>query len=232
MSPVSDCTHTVYEFAFRLRDEPASARGANGTPLAGRDGPLGDRSRHVVQRRAPPIRPQEAIQGSEEFLLLAGRVGIAMRKTPRSILCATDFSPVGNQAVETAFAMAGPGSVVHLLHVSEPALLAGPLDGTVLPLRTALDDPDASERRSLARLQKLIPETASEEGVRTDSHVVHEMDTPAEILSAAKRLAVDVIVLGASGRTGLGRMFMGSVAADVMKRSPVSVILVHNRNNS
>ena len=155
-----------------------------------------------------------------------------MRTTPRSILCATDFSRVGNQAVETAYAMAGPGSVVHLLHVSEPAIGSGPFDGTPPPSCTSPDDPAASERRSLARLQELIPDTAHEEGVRTDSHVTHEMDTPAEILSTAKRLAVDVIVLGTSGRTGLGRMFMGSVAADVMKRSPVTVILVHNRNTS
>ena len=47
------------------------------------------------------------------------------------------------------------------------------------------------------------------------------------IESEADRLGADVVVLGTHGRTGLGRILMGSVATDVVKKKGLPVILVH-----
>ena len=37
----------------------------------------------------------------------------------------------------------------------------------------------------------------------------------------------EAVVLGTHGRTGLGRILMGSVATDVVKKKGLPVILVH-----
>ena len=55
------------------------------------------------------------------------------------------------------------------------------------------------------------------------------MDVAAQILAEARRVGASLVVLGTHGRSGLGRILMGSVAADVTKRSHVPVILVNDR---
>jgi|GEM_PF-5588056 len=47
-----------------------------------------------------------------------------------------------------------------------------------------------------------------------------------EIPKAAKALAVDLIVLGAQGRTGLDRLMMGSVAEGVVQKASCPIFLV------
>src|SRR5262245_14141154 len=48
----------------------------------------------------------------------------------------------------------------------------------------------------------------------------------AEIVKLAKKEKAKLIVMGTRGRTTLGRMFMGSVAQEVVAASPVPVMLV------
>lgn len=48
-----------------------------------------------------------------------------------------------------------------------------------------------------------------------------------EIIATAEESNADVVVVGTRGRTGLARLVLGSVARDVLHRSPVSVIVVH-----
>ena len=47
-----------------------------------------------------------------------------------------------------------------------------------------------------------------------------------EIVEAAKRRSVDVIVIGSRGRTGLGRTLLGSVAGEVLASAGCSVLIV------
>ena len=56
---------------------------------------------------------------------------------------------------------------------------------------------------------------AERSGVATTGTLVK--GTPAEvILRVARREGADLIVIGTHGRSGLGRLFMGSVAARVL----------------
>jgi hypothetical protein len=48
-----------------------------------------------------------------------------------------------------------------------------------------------------------------------------------EIIAAAKRLDVGLIVMGTHGRRCLSRVLMGSVAEKVVRLSPVSVLTIH-----
>jgi nucleotide-binding universal stress UspA family protein len=47
-----------------------------------------------------------------------------------------------------------------------------------------------------------------------------------EILRVAGETASDVIVLGTHGRTGLGRLLLGSVAEQVVRAAPCPVLTV------
>jgi nucleotide-binding universal stress UspA family protein len=152
-----------------------------------------------------------------------------MVRSADSILCATDLSPVGNAAVAIAYRLARPGSVVHLFHVAQPAVVMSPLDGTILTYRSTRDELLSADRRARARLLALVPEGALDGEVRTEVEVVHESDAAIRILEEAARVRAGVVVLGTHGRSGLGRILMGSVAAEVLRKSPVPVVLVGER---
>lgn len=54
-----------------------------------------------------------------------------------------------------------------------------------------------------------------------------EFGDPAHVIAeAARREAVDVVVMATHGRTGLERLTMGSVATRVLQRAPSPVMLV------
>jgi len=153
-----------------------------------------------------------------------------MRPPYSSILCATDLSPASDHAVALAYALAASGAVVHLLYVDEPVVFAGPSDGPfVMPRAVGGPDPVAVEKKAHSRLRRLVPDDALTRGVRTETHVMHDADVAAQIVAGAERVKADVVVMGTHGRTGFGRILMGSVAADVLKKEVAPVILVHDR---
>jgi len=53
------------------------------------------------------------------------------------------------------------------------------------------------------------------------------MDVADHIVAEARRVGADVIILGRRGRKGIKRLLMGSVTANVIGRSPCSVLVVH-----
>lgn len=57
------------------------------------------------------------------------------------------------------------------------------------------------------------------------TEVLHGRAGP-EIVEAAERRSVDVIVIGSRGRTGLGRTLLGSVAGEVLASASCSVLIV------
>ena len=59
---------------------------------------------------------------------------------------------------------------------------------------------------------------------------LEEGDAAKEILRVADELQCDLIVVGTHGRTGLGRLLMGSVAEQVMRNAPCPVLAVKGRS--
>jgi nucleotide-binding universal stress UspA family protein len=146
--------------------------------------------------------------------------------TPRTILCPSDLSPVGDPAAEVAYAMAGPGGTVHLLHVLEPAVVLSPLDGT--PLITHVDPKSERAReKQVEEHLRALAKRAAPEGVSTEVHVVEDTGVAGCILAEAKRRKASAIVMGTHGRTGFGRLLLGSVAGEVLKAKSMRVVLVH-----
>jgi nucleotide-binding universal stress UspA family protein len=128
----------------------------------------------------------------------------------RTVLVATDFSPAGDAAVALALAAAAPGARLHLLHVATEDIEPG---GSVAA---------AEHRAAETRLAELVPSGA---GVVTEIHVLSGRDPALVISHVAERLGADLVCLGSHGRTGLGRMLMGSVTQEVIARLRRPILL-------
>ena len=141
--------------------------------------------------------------------------------TTRRILLAVDQSPradaVAAIAAETA---RGAHAAVRLLHVApEPSAVhdrAG---------RVVVYADQESESLSGAGLDYLHELEAHFAGLRVDS-VVRFGEPVAQILDEAETFGADLIVVGTAGRSGIGRVLLGSVAERVFGKAPVPVMLV------
>jgi nucleotide-binding universal stress UspA family protein len=131
----------------------------------------------------------------------------------RTILHPTDFSPLARQALDVAAALAHDYQArLIVLYVHEPPLQMGELVATEPP------DYRASLMRDLQAQRPVTPvevEHRLEEGPVADA-----------IVRAAEQTQADLIVLGTHGRSGLGRVLLGSVAEQVLRKAPCLVLTV------
>lgn len=143
----------------------------------------------------------------------------------KTILAPTDFSSCSRHAMEHAVGLAQKyGAEVALLHVYElptgllPTTMVPGAAGTLLPLRDYLV---AESRR------QLLPQAESLQRAGIPVHPqVAEGRAADAILRAADELKADLIVMGTHGRTGLGRMLIGSVTEQVLRRAACPVYVV------
>jgi nucleotide-binding universal stress UspA family protein len=77
----------------------------------------------------------------------------------------------------------------------------------------------------MARLQKLAAGFVSG-GEATRFQVLHGADAAQAIVAFAERLPAAVVAMATHGRTGFARTVVGSIAANVVRRSPCPVLLV------
>ena len=133
------------------------------------------------------------------------------------ILYPTDFSSHSGPALEFACALARDyGADLILMYVRQPQAAAFGEFGAV-PL-----EPVVPLETLKGRLRQLPPNTFPR---RVECHV-REGDASGEILALAKECGCDLIVMGTHGRTGLGRLLMGSVAEQVVRKAPCAVLTV------
>src|SRR5438552_10702138 len=136
----------------------------------------------------------------------------------KNILYATDFSSHSNQAYFHAVALAeGHGASLTILHVCQArTVIMG--EGMVPAIGAESQDVDYW-RRQLEQIRPVNDEIQ----VR---HVLLEGSPAQEIIRYATEQGVDLIVMGTHGRTGLERLLMGSVAEQVVRGAPCSVLVV------
>lgn len=138
----------------------------------------------------------------------------------RKILVPLDGSPTAEQAVPVATVIAGatgPGAVVDLLLVHERARTLG---------MDAAPDVDQSRWREEHRyVEAIAAETRSTAKVMVTCHVPGG-DPGDVITSHALDAEVDLIVMTSHGRTGFSRLWLGSVADVVVRRSTVPVLML------
>ena len=134
----------------------------------------------------------------------------------QTIVHPTDFSEGSALAFRLACSLARDYEArLVVVHVAEPPL---PLyaSGVVLP------QPLPSREPLRARLQAMI---GQQPGVQMEYRLV-DGSAAIEILRLAKEVECNLIIMGTHGRTGLGRLLMGSVAEHVVRQAPCPVLTV------
>ena len=126
------------------------------------------------------------------------------------------------------------GHVV-LLHVVEPAVfMPAPPGAMAAPgagAGTAYEDVIERMRTSAEEYLSKIQSRLEERGI--PSEIVIDIGSVVErIIHTAEEKQVDLIAIASHGRTGLSRVFFGSVAAGVLHRSEVPLLLVRSRDES
>ena len=133
-----------------------------------------------------------------------------------TILHPTDFSEHSTAALRLGCALARDhGARLVLLHVvMPPTIVYG--EGLLPP------EPDSIFQEAREQLGRLEVPGA---GLAIDRRCT-EGDPVTEILRVAQEIRTDLIVMGTHGRTGLGRLLMGSVAEEVVRKAPCPVMTV------
>jgi nucleotide-binding universal stress UspA family protein len=141
---------------------------------------------------------------------------------PKRILVPVDFSDPSTRALRYALAMAGQlGASLDVLHVVPNPYVDDP-GGLYLPLPvTYLDDLMDAARK---RLDGLL-DSADRRAPRARA-IVKVGDPLRQVVDYARDEAVDLIVLGTHGRSGLAHLFLGSVAERVVRTAPCPVLTV------
>jgi nucleotide-binding universal stress UspA family protein len=96
--------------------------------------------------------------------------------------------------------------------VDYPPVVTG--EGMVPP------NPEVIRSAAQEQLDRLA---APRDDVRAE-HRLAEGDAAAEIVRVADEIKADLVVMGTHGRTGLGRLLMGSVAEQVVRKAPCPVL--------
>jgi nucleotide-binding universal stress UspA family protein len=131
------------------------------------------------------------------------------------ILHPTDFSASSTKAFDVAATMARDrGARLIVLHVSARPLTT--LGGTVA-LPAAPSEFDVAEAK--AQLARIKPPV----GVSMETQL--ELgETVETILNTARKTGCEMIVMGTHGRSGLGRVLMGSIAEQIVRRASCPVL--------
>lgn len=145
----------------------------------------------------------------------------------RRILVPVDGSATSNAGLREAIDLAkGQDASLHLVHVLDYHYLA--MSG--LEAGAYIEDLMASLTQSGRRILKRAEEVARRSGVKATVALVESPAGPAAdaIVRQAKKSKADLIVIGTHGRRGVRRMLMGSDAEQVVRNSPVPVMLVRS----
>jgi nucleotide-binding universal stress UspA family protein len=130
----------------------------------------------------------------------------------RLILCPTDFSPAAAAAFAAACELARVhGAKIEVLHVAAPVVSFGDVVASQLPgFRDDL-------REQLRGVRSADP------GVLVTTALL-EGDPAEMIVDVARTSGCDLIVMGTHGRSGVGRLVLGSVAEQVLRKAPCPVL--------
>jgi len=143
-----------------------------------------------------------------------------------TILHPTDFSPASRPAFNHALALArDEGAELWLVHAL-PTVMPMVGEGYMSP--KTFDDLQRSMRAQAQKQLDRLVVKAKASRVRARGVLYEGVATDA-IARAARAKRAKLIVMGTHGRTGLTRLFMGSVAERVVGTAPCPVLTVRGK---
>jgi nucleotide-binding universal stress UspA family protein len=147
----------------------------------------------------------------------------------RHILVPTDGSPVSARAEKAAIAVARKFAArITAVHIAAPysAQALGEMRGLGPEPWTPERYREAAEKRGNALLKKLVTR-ARRSRLRADTILVTSADPGGALIRAARDAGCDLIIMGSSSRAGIARIFLGSVASDVLNGTRIPALICH-----
>jgi len=178
-------------------------------------------SRLIVVGRGRHAALQRALGGETVLRLLQlGDTPVLateakLTASPKRVVIATDFSEFSLYAAQIALPLLDPHAHISLVHVAPPFAQTDPaLLERAIAYRNQAQHGFASLRSHLAR-ESLTFEDVYVEGNPSD-----------ELLKLIRALDADLVVLATHGYGFLRRMILGSVAAELVRHAPCSVLCI------
>jgi nucleotide-binding universal stress UspA family protein len=141
----------------------------------------------------------------------------------RNVLVPVDGSPQAEHALPWALAVTGPSGTVHLVHVHD-VLAPVAVEGMVM-IPTDEEGRRASEETYLGGLTARV--RAAAPGVTVTARNVDPDGPFVEALTGAVNAAgAELVVMTTHGRGPFGRFLLGSFSDEVVRHSPVPVLVV------
>lgn len=139
----------------------------------------------------------------------------------KNVLFATDFSASSEAALPYAAAVCRHfGSTLHIAHVlSETSMLLVTGGVDYVSMGTIYEDAHTEAKEKLDEIATRL------EGIPLRSYVRHGQ-VWRNLEGIIQDNEVDLIVLGTHGRTGLGKLLLGSVAEDILRHASCPVLTV------
>jgi len=147
------------------------------------------------------------------------------------VLVATDGSDASLAAARggcTLLRDVGEVTLLTVLTHGTPGDDAGGIEGPVL----TPDEQEAWWTRELADAHEQLDRTEPALCAVPVHEVIEEGEAAAVICKAAADRGADVIVVGSHGRTGVRRLFLGSVSEHVVRHAPCPVLVIRPEKTS
>lgn len=139
------------------------------------------------------------------------------------ILVPVDGSPTSLVAVEHAINFAKTlNSKITLVQV----LTLDPYIAAEYLSSTQTNDLIERARKSILDNLATAEQKFTEAGITVDVQLLEGQVIQNELLKAAKSLNVDLIIMGSHGRTGLKKLFLGSVTQNILSETDIPVLVV------
>ncbi|MHB8667641.1 MAG: universal stress protein [Burkholderiales bacterium] len=146
----------------------------------------------------------------------------------RKILVPIDGSPASNLGLNEAIKLAkDQGAKLRLFHLVDEYVAVSSMDGVTLDTGDLLEALRQTGRKIVAKAAA----QARRSGLAPESVMLESFGGRAAefIVQQAKKWGADLIVLGTHGRRGVKRLVMGSDAEQVIRTTPVPVLLVRSK---
>ena len=135
----------------------------------------------------------------------------------KNILFATDFSTAADAAVPFAIQIAKRyGAKVYGVHVNRYSDYTGAAPNAWAAMAEALEAENKEDARHLHEQLQGIEHEA----------VIGEGNTWEVVSNLIKEKQIDLVVVGTRGRTGIGKVLLGSVAEQILRQAPCPVLTV------
>jgi nucleotide-binding universal stress UspA family protein len=146
----------------------------------------------------------------------------------KNILACVDFSPNSVKAVKQALHLAQQdGATVHCLFVYQSALSLAMTPGDFIPPIPLSELEEAALKSWQKQLDDLVDPLARETPSVEVKKIVDSRPLIREsILEHAKKAAVDLVVLGTSGKGRIRHLLMGTTAEKIIQHAPCSILAV------